>query len=322
MLGKILKEYLRIIGNYGFTGIYLFFLLLLKYLKIIHVYNYYSKCHKAIENWLVKHGYLTLMMDYSDVVTQNLDSPELVSGCGNIWVCWLQGEDNMPPIVQKTYSSILRHSNGRQVHLITLSNYMDYIEISQEIIVDYKRGTLMAATLSDLIRFKLLAKYGGLWLDATILLTGDVEEEMFNHSFYSIKNPPVSNFSVTEYKWAGFILGTIKNANYFKRLAFAFETYLKNEKVILHYLMVDYFIDLMYKNDESFKTEIDSIDVSNVDMHTLRESFNEPFDKQKWDKIMGTTHIFKLTYKGKPKEFDEYNHMTFYGYLMSHYDII
>lgn len=80
MLAKILKEYLRIIGNYGFTGIYLFFLLLLKYLKMIHVYNYYSKCHKVIEHWLVKHGYLTMMKDYSDVVTQNLEVSELVRG--------------------------------------------------------------------------------------------------------------------------------------------------------------------------------------------------------------------------------------------------
>lgn len=39
----------------------------------------------------------------------------------------------------------------------------------------------------------------------------------------------------------------------------------------MHYRMIDYFIDLLYKNDESLRTIIDAISITNEHMRVLRK---------------------------------------------------
>lgn len=66
------------------------------------------------------------------------------------------------------------HSNGHPVILITIDNYQNYIDVDQEILRKFNEGILLPAIFADLIRLKLLAVYGGLWIDATIYLTEDL----------------------------------------------------------------------------------------------------------------------------------------------------
>ena len=81
--------------------------------------------------------------------------------------------------------------------------------------------------------------------------------------------------------------------------------------------MIDYFIDLLYKNDESLRAIIDSIPATNEYMHTLREKFNKPYNVSEWQDITSNTSIFKLTYKGEQRCDDEFGNKTFYGFIMS-----
>ena len=101
-----------------------------------------------------------------------------------IWVCWLQGENKMPSIVKKCLESITNHSNGHSVNLITIDNYSEYIDIDKKFLQRYYNGTLLPAHLADLFRLKLLADYGGLWIDATIYLIKDLEDIYFNKQFF------------------------------------------------------------------------------------------------------------------------------------------
>lgn len=168
-----------------------------------------------------------------------------------------------------------------------------------------------------MIRLKLLATYGGLWIDATMYLTKDLSDDYFVKPFYSIKNYPVSNFSVSNYRWASFFLGATVDSLYFKHLAYVFEKYLIDKRYIMHYLMIDYFIDLLYRNDEYLKALIDSIPITNEHMHTLRENFNKPYNLQEWREWTSNTTIFKLTYKGELRYRDASYREAFFGFITS-----
>lgn len=49
----------------------------------------------------------------------------------------------------------------------------------------YKKKTIMSkAHFADLLRCMLLSLYGGLWLDASVFLTGEIPEYIFKENFF------------------------------------------------------------------------------------------------------------------------------------------
>lgn len=89
-----------------------------------------------------------------------------------IWWCWLQGIDSAPELVQTCLESVRRHMPGYELRIITLENYTQYVEIPDYILEKYKRGSMSANHFANVLRLELLVRYGGLWIDATVLCTG------------------------------------------------------------------------------------------------------------------------------------------------------
>lgn len=182
-----------------------------------------AKHHEVIENYLCAKGYgvgLSCSVSSNHVtLTENV-------GDNNIWVCWWQGKKSMPEMVKKCFNSIIRYSNGHPVKLITFDNYKDYVQVDYRIVDKLKNGTFKLAHFADLVRLKLLERYGGLWLDSTILLTANINEDFFQ-KFFSVKIRPVDNDSVSEYRWCSFVLGGGKNIRYiYSQLSCMLERYM------------------------------------------------------------------------------------------------
>lgn len=165
-----------------------------------------AKHHEVLENYLYAKGYGAV---FSDIVSSNHVALTENVGDNNIWVCWWQGEKSMPEMVKKCFNSIIRYSNGHPVKLITFENYKDYVQVDHRIVDKVKSGTFKLAHFADLVRLKLLEQYGGLWLDSTILLTANINENFFQ-KFFSVKIRPVDNDSVSAYRWCSFVLGGVK----------------------------------------------------------------------------------------------------------------
>ena len=90
-----------------------------------------------------------------------------------VWVCWMQGMDAAPDIVKVCYHSLLTHLSDREVVLLTKENIGQYVEIPNFIEKKFNEGKIPIAHYTDLLRLELLIKYGGTWIDATVLCTGD-----------------------------------------------------------------------------------------------------------------------------------------------------
>lgn len=91
-----------------------------------------------------------------------------------IWVCWLQGLENAPKLIKSTINSILANSSGYQVRLIDLNNLNNYLSLPPLIANKCKQGGVIQH-FTDIIRFGLIAKYGGIWMDANILVTNPID---------------------------------------------------------------------------------------------------------------------------------------------------
>lgn len=82
-----------------------------------------------------------------------------------IWTYWNNAE--LTPVVRKCIDTWKKYNPDYTVIIITPDNLRDYIDFD----VKKVRFNDSAARESDIIRLNVLAKYGGVWCDASIMMT-------------------------------------------------------------------------------------------------------------------------------------------------------
>jgi hypothetical protein len=81
-----------------------------------------------------------------------------------IWFLWFQGIESAPPLVKRCYESWVANNPGWNVTLLDHSNLNTYV------LTDLESGnlkTLSPNCRADLVRLEILARHGGVWVDAT-----------------------------------------------------------------------------------------------------------------------------------------------------------
>lgn len=90
-----------------------------------------------------------------------------------IWWCWLQGKKQAPPIVQACYTSLKRSLPEYDIKVIDAENWKKHVVLPDFIVKRWEKNHIPHALFSDLLRLELLIKYGGTWIDSTVLCTLD-----------------------------------------------------------------------------------------------------------------------------------------------------
>lgn len=99
-----------------------------------------------------------------------------------IWQYWSQGYESLPPVVEECLKSVERYCADYTIVRLDDSNLSEYLEFPDWF--DRKRRSMSHAHFSDVLRLALLETYGGIWMDATIRLTGPIPEEIGNMPFF------------------------------------------------------------------------------------------------------------------------------------------
>ncbi len=89
-----------------------------------------------------------------------------------VWVCWFQGMEQAPEIVKICQKSLRRYLKEREIIVLTDDNISEFVEFPKDICKKYQTGRITRAHYSDLLRLEVLTRYGGTWIDATVLCTG------------------------------------------------------------------------------------------------------------------------------------------------------
>ena len=105
-----------------------------------------------------------------------------------IWQYWAQGYENVPGIVQECLASVDKYAEGYTMVRLTDENLSDYLDIPE--FVQEKRNFYSRAHFADLLRLMLLKTYGGIWMDATIMLSGAIPEDYSRQSFFVFRRDP------------------------------------------------------------------------------------------------------------------------------------
>lgn len=216
---------------------------------------------------------------------------------GKVWLCWWQGIDNAPALVQRCVESIQRNVKEHDVIILTDENYRRYVDIPDWIVDKYRNGMFSRTHFSDILRYCLLSQHGGLWLDATFFCAHPLDDYL-DMPLFTIKRPGYDHRSVACGMFAGYSLG----CDYEHRRIFAvmrdflFE-YWRTNDFLIDYLLVDYMCKLAQQYDSRIAQAFESVVPNNPQCDDLVKSLASPFNQQLWDGLKSETSLFKLTWK-------------------------
>ena len=105
-----------------------------------------------------------------------------------IWQYWAQGYDDIPEIVRTCLRSVDNYAGDYSLIRLTDANLSDYLDLPDFVL--RKRATYSLAHFSDLLRLILLKTYGGVWMDATIFMTGSIPQKWSESDFLVFRRDP------------------------------------------------------------------------------------------------------------------------------------
>lgn len=264
--------------------------------------------HRAVKDYLWKWSCgLNSEIAELKAINSNIDCP--------IWVCWLQGEDQMPETIRICYDSVIKNAAGRQVVLLTQENLQEFVEIPS--IIEQKRlnGEISLTHYADYLRILLLATYGGLWVDASIYVCNNIDFLPKQKELYTIKFNDDSSPFVSQCRWTVGMLGCASGNSLFQKLELLMRSYIALHNEFIDFFLFDYFIAMLYDHDVSIKNMIDQTKPNNAEFYKLEHISNIPFDPMVWNELKMKQTYLRLSWKSKYISTID-GKQTYYGYLL------
>lgn len=237
-----------------------------------------------------------------------------------IWCCWWQGENQMPELVKMCHERLKQviPTDRAELRLVTMDNYRDYVDLPEHILDKFTRGIITMTTMSDILRFALLAQYGGYWLDATVFFTGDIPVEYFEKDFFCQRMTTNTAYIKREAcggNWCGFSMAGLRNCIIFRFMNDAFSKWWRDHDSIIDYVLIDYMLLTGYRYVPAIRRIIDQVPDNNEDIFEMYQVLNQPYSDELYSRLTRRNVMHKLTYKMDLKKRTEHGHPTLYGYL-------
>lgn len=275
---------------------------------------------------LKKHDFVLsyLRREMKNVIRQYKSYPEITPAKDMppkriIWTVWWQGEENAPLLVKVCLNSIRKNANGAELIVITKSNYKQYIEIPDYILEKNKKGYICNAVLSDIARFLLLEKYGGLWLDATIYVASPIPPKYFEYIFFSQHTKPQKETCwVQNNAYHIFVIGSQAKAKLVSFTKTMFLEYWKTHDTAVDYLSTDYFFFLAMQEYPEIKNEINNLPYSSERLYDLESKLNAPYDEIYFDQLKKDCIFSKLDWHKQYREKQD-TKKTFFSVISNNY---
>ena len=161
----------------------------------------------------------------------------------------------------------------------------------------------------DVICMALLATHGGLWLDATIYVTGDLQQA-FRDPIFTVRNPGRDEGNISGWNWSGFALGCRKQHILPRLMLDLFDVYWQSNKELIDYFLIDYMVRLVYDSCEQVRRSINDVPENNPGLYFYQENFNL---EAQGKNPPADTWLYKLSWKGQYAPRTEEGAETVYG---------
>lgn len=216
-----------------------------------------------------------------------------------IWTFWWQGYEAMPESIQLCIQNMKRFSNGHPVIVVTRDNWEKYVKLPGHVMKKFQEGTISITHFSDILRMNLLARYGGLWLDAGVFPVSKIEEDIFCRRFFTRKVPGHKEANISDSRWCVSCMGGMKGYPFFIFMAEAFHEYWRRHDFMADYFLIDYFTAVGYQHMGKFRNDADAVSYNNKGLYDLEPLLNESYASQSGNvwKILSEGNFVRLKWR-------------------------
>ena len=301
---RLLRQYAEI--GVLWTGVNALFAALIKK----HTFKKaYSELLKKVEPFLAER--------YREVLKERklfYERQECVHSASNvIWFCWLQGLENAPLIVKACYNSLKRNLSNREIKVIDADNWRKYVDLPQFIVEKWERRRIPAANFSDLLRLQLLIKYGGAWIDSTVLCTCSSNvNEFLDADLFLFRYSKQGNLPLSISNW---FISSCSNNEVLLVLRDMLLAYWRDYDCVLDYYIFHLFFAMLSK--EYPEQMLAMPNANSRDSLVLLNHWNEQFDKGKWDMLTAKVPFHKLS--ARPDRMTISNSGNYYNAILRIY---
>ena len=218
--------------------------------------------------------------------------------CSNkVWVCWFQGMEKAPALVQKCYASVRDNLTDREIVLITSENLEQYVQFPDYILDKWNAGIITHTHLTDLLRLELLIKYGGMWLDATVFCSEKREmipDYFFDSDLFFYQCLKPGRDGHCQYISSWLMSAKTNNRILMATRELCYEYWKKNDSMDDYFLLHDFLSIVLDKYVDEWKAVVPR---DNAAPHILLLRLFDQYDEEMWTAIKMQTPFHKLSYK-------------------------
>ena len=223
-----------------------------------------------------------------------------------IFWCWFQGFDDAPELYKASFNSIKKNCKTHDIIIINQTNLNKYIRLPSYILNKFNNRKISKTHFSDIVRSELLIKYGGTWIDASVLLT-EYNQSFFFQDLFFFKNVDSSLHAGSSW-----FITAEKNSPVLKTTRDLLYEYWRKENCLCDYFLFHIFFNTAYKR---YKIEYYTIiNLTNVYPHYLQKELLNKFNQTKYINILKKSSVHKLTNKKANNPID-----LFINYIINEY---
>ena len=168
---------------------------------------------------------------------------------------------------------------------------------------------------SDILRMSLLAKYGGIWIDATYWLTKPLDvngQKLFTYRQDRFKGQG----GINDFNWTCHLIGIGAPYYVFDFIRDCLLKHIRKHNDIIEYLLIDFAINMAYESFPDFKQLVDNLPDHKPHIYIMPWLFNQKLDKVKLHEILSSTPLLKLTYKQEYVNVTDKGEITYFDWFM------
>ncbi|HSJ43433.1 MAG TPA: capsular polysaccharide synthesis protein [Euzebyales bacterium] len=211
-----------------------------------------------------------------------------------VWVYWGQGMAEAPPVVRRCHMELIRHHGADEVVVLDDDAIDRYADIPGYV---HDRTRNSRTKFSDVLRLDLLARHGGVWLDATCL----VRENMIA----MLPDLLSSGFFAPRYRTArisSWFMASPPGHRVIEALRWAQIIYWRHhDRPIDYYVLHHLFEALSHLHPEVTACCQNMPWMSSQRLTRFKDRMLKPYDADRFRTLLDVAPVHKLTYKISPE---------------------
>jgi hypothetical protein len=212
-----------------------------------------------------------------------------------IFVYWGQGFADAPPVVQRCHSALRRQNRDADVHDLTDDTIPYWVDLPADLLAAVDDNPIHR---SDLLRLALLEKYGGIWVDATCLVT----EPLLPRLDSLLATSDLFAFNYNGAFISSWFLACRPRCYPIYLWRAALFLWWEKRGELMDYYLLHHIFEMLYNLDDDFhEAWAKGTRMSSGPPHQLQHAMLEPYDPDELATLLAASFVHKLRYKIAPE---------------------